>query len=152
MGKSQWGPPIWNFFHTLAENVKEDHFQTIGPQLISQIIQICHNLPCPECTQHAKLFWSRTKLGTIKTKTDLKNVLFVFHNSVNQRTNKPQFKYDDLDIYKTRHVLRAFNFFYVNFNTNGNMTLLTESFHRRRLLTSLKKWLSINIIHFDLHN
>ena len=74
MGKSQWGPPIWNLLHTLAEKVKEDRFEVMGPQIISQIIQICHILPCPECTQHAKIFWSRTKLGTIKTKTDLKKV------------------------------------------------------------------------------
>lgn len=149
MGKSQWGPPIWNFLHTLAEKVKEDRFELMGPQIISQIIQICHNLPCPECTQHAKIFWSRTKLETIKTKTDLKNVLYVFHNAVNKRNNKPPYSYDALDIYKERNILRAFNFFYANFNTNGNMTLLTEAFHRRRLLMSLKQWMSGNIQNFD---
>ena len=152
MGRSQWGPPIWFFFHILAEKIKEDSFPIIGHQIINQIIQICYNLPCPECSQHAKMFWARTNLQTIKTKNDLKNVLFTFHNMVNRRNNIQPFPHDRLEMYKKGNIIRSFNMFIANFNTNGNMTLLTGAFHRNRLLTSLKKWMINNISHFTLQN
>jgi hypothetical protein len=149
MGKSQWGPPIWTFFHVLAENIKEEHFISLGPQMISQIIQISYNLPCPECAQHAKMFWSKTKLETIKTKDDLKNVLYVFHNSVNKRNRKQMFPYDSLSIYQNKNIISVFNNFIANFNTHGNMKLLTDSFHRKRLISSLRKWMIQNISKFN---
>ena len=54
MSPSQWGPPTWVFIHTLAEKIKEDHFNAIGKPVIYNILQICNNLPCPECSDHAK--------------------------------------------------------------------------------------------------
>jgi hypothetical protein len=59
------------------------------------------------------------------------------------------FKYDNLNVYKSQSVVHTFNRFAQNFNTKGNMKLLTESFHRGRLLTSLKGWLMANISAFD---
>ena len=44
-----WGPCTWYLFHTLAEKVKEESFPLIKESLISLIIRICSNLPCPEC-------------------------------------------------------------------------------------------------------
>jgi hypothetical protein len=70
--------------HTLAAKVKEIDFPVIGPSLILLMIQISNNLPCPECAQHAKEFWSKVKTANIKSKTDLINLLFVFHNMVNK--------------------------------------------------------------------
>ena len=149
MSPSQWGPPTWMFIHTLAEKVKEDSFAIIGNQIIVNIIQICYNLPCPDCSDHSKLFWSKVKISNIKTKQDLINLLFVFHNTVNKRKNLSLFKYEDLQYYKSKNVVSTFNSFAANFNTKGNMKLLTESFHRTRLLTFLKNWLVSNIGHFD---
>jgi hypothetical protein len=149
MSPSQWGPPTWVFFHTLAEKIKDTSFDTLGKSLIFNIIQICNFLPCPECSQHAKEFWRKVNLGTIKTKNDLKNVLFVFHNAVNRRRKQAIFKYENLEYYKSRNVVETYNAFSRNFNTYGNMNLITDSFHRTRLLHNLKKWLSNNIIHFD---
>lgn len=149
MSPSQWGPPTWMFIHTLAEKVKEDSYPIIGGQIISNIIQICYNLPCPECADHAKQFWSNVKINNIKTKQDLINLLYVFHNTINKRKKMMPFKYDDLKIYKSANLVNTFNNFSANFNTKGNMKLLTEAFHRGRLLTFLKKWLVGHIRHFD---
>lgn len=150
MSPNQWGPPTWIFFHTLAEKIKDTSFPLIGKSVITNIYQICSNLPCPECAQHAKAFWARVNLSTIKTKTDLINVLFVFHNTVNKRKKQPPFKYENLQYYKTRNIIETYNNFSKNYNTYGNMKLITESFHRVRLLTYLKKWITNNIQHFDM--
>jgi len=150
MGRSEWGPPIWKLFHTFAEKVKEEDFNNIKQQLISFIIQICNVLPCPYCAQHAKLFWKNTKLDTIITKSDLQKVLFVFHNSVNKRTLKLTFNYENLNAtYNNKNLINEYNHFCSKFNTNGNMTLLSDSFHRKRLLNSLKIWLIANINCFE---
>jgi len=149
MSPNQWGPPTWIFMHTLAEKVKEDHFHIIGPQIIGNIMQICFNLPCPDCADHSREFWSKVKIGNLKSKTDLKNLLYVFHNCVNKRKNNRPLKYENLNLYSSKSVVNTFNEFARNFNTKGNMKLLTESFHRGRLLTSLKGWLIANMGHFD---
>ena len=150
MSPNNWGPPTWVFLHTLCEKIKDESFPIIGNSLISFIINICNNLPCPECSQHSKLFWSKVNKNNIKHKVDLINILFVFHNVVNKRKTYVPFKYQDLQYYKTRNVIETYNSFSRNFNTKGNMKLLTESFHRNMMMSSLKKWLMGNLIHFHL--
>ena len=149
MSPSQWGPPTWMFIHTLAEKVKDEEFPKIGQQIIANIQQICYNLPCPDCADHSRIFWSKVKVGNIQSKTDLVNLLYVFHNCINKRKKLGPFKYSNLAFYKTQSVVDTFNNFARNFNTKGNMKLLTESFHRGRLLTSLKGWLMANIKSFE---
>jgi hypothetical protein len=136
--------------HTLAEKVKEDEFPKIGSYIISYIMQICFNLPCPDCADHSRIFWSKVKIGNIQSKADLINLLYVFHNCVNKRKNYGPFKYESLSYYKSQSVINTFNNFARNFNTKGNMKLLTESFHRGRLLSSLSGWIRANIGHFDV--
>jgi hypothetical protein len=150
MSPNQWGPPTWVFIHTLAAKIKDDHFTQIGQQTIRNIIQICSLLPCPECSVHAKHFWSRVNVNKVNTKEDLINILFVFHNSVNKRKGSPPFRHVDLQYYKTLNLIDTFNNFARNFHTKGNMNLINESFHRGRLMSSLKGWLMNNIGHFEL--
>ena len=148
MSPSYWGPTTWIFLHTLAATIKEDSFASVGQQLIRQMMNICFHLPCPECAQHARAFWSKVQLNQIKHKTDLINVLFVFHNKVNQRKRLPPFKYEQLTIYETKNVVHTYNQFARNFNTKGNMQLINESFHRGRMMSSLKTWMMQHIQHF----
>jgi hypothetical protein len=136
--------------HTLVAKIKETSFPVIGPSLILVLIQICNNLPCPECAQHAKHFWSKVKTANIKTKDDLINLLFVFHNMVNKRKQLLPFKHENLPYYKTRNVVQTYNSFSRNFNTRGNMSLINDSFRRNMMLSSLRTWLMTNLNHFDL--
>lgn len=150
MSPSQWGPPTWIFLHTLVAKIKDEQFPVIGQQVIANIIQICLFLPCPECSVHAKQFWSNVVTKNINNKQDLINLLFVFHNAVNKRRNVRPFRYIDLQYYNTLKLIDTFNDFARNYNTNGNMKLLTESFHRSRLLQSLRGWLMGNLPNFYL--
>ena len=52
MKKKEWGNAIWLLFHTLAIKLKDEHVNEL-PILIYHISQICSNLPCPNCLQHA---------------------------------------------------------------------------------------------------
>ena len=145
-----WGPPTWRIIHTLACKVKEDRFQEIGPTLVSFIIQICHNLPCPECAQHAREFWKTVPSAVTEQKQTLINVLYMFHNKVNQRRNIPLFRYEDLPKYRGIKLIPCYNNFVKNFVTRGNIHLLTESFRRSLMMQEFRKWLFINLVHFDL--
>jgi hypothetical protein len=136
--------------HTLVAKIKETSFPLIGPNLILVLMQICNNLPCPECAQHAKQFWSKVKTANIKTKSDLINLIFVFHNMVNKRKQLLPFKHENLPYYKTRNVVQTYNSFSRNFNTRGNMSLINDSFRRNMMLSSLRTWLMTNLNHFDL--
>jgi hypothetical protein len=150
MSPSTWGPPTWIFMHTIAEKIKEESFPQIGQQLILILKQICNHLPCPECSLHAKSFWANVNVVNIKNKTDLINILYMFHNMVNKRKKTPAFNYDDLACYKEKKLVDTYNTFSRNFNTNGNMKLINESFHRNMMLTSLRSWLTGNLSHFNL--
>jgi hypothetical protein len=82
-----WGPPVWTFLHTLAEHVNEDVFPKIKFSLFSYIRKICSLLPCPDCSQHALRFLAKVDINKMKNKSDLINMLYIFHNTVNTKGN-----------------------------------------------------------------
>ena len=150
MSPTAWGPSTWMFMHTLVAKIKDSSFPIIGQKLINVLIQICNNLPCPECAQHSKHFWAKVRTTNISTKNDLVNLIFVFHNMVNKRKNYTLFKYENLAYYDSKNIIDTYNLFSKNFNTHGNMNLINDSFHRNIMLSSLRSWMMENIKHFDL--
>jgi len=150
MSPNEWGPPTWTLLHTLAAKIKEERYPIVGQQLFQFIVQICHNLPCPDCALHARQFLARINPNALTTKTSLKNVLYVFHNAVNKRKGKPLFSVDALDAaYQSKQVIPVFNEFARNYHTKGNMRLLSESFHRAQALKQFRHWLMHNLMSFD---
>jgi hypothetical protein len=148
MSPETWGPPTWTLFHTLAEKIHEDTFQILGPQLFYHIKKICANLPCPECSQHASTFLAKINFNGIKSKTDFKNMLCFFHNTVNYRKKKPVFDVTGLEKYKEYNVINVYNKFVSVYHTKGNMKLIADSFQRKLVLVDFKKWLMQNIQSF----
>jgi hypothetical protein len=71
-------------------------------------------------------------------------MLYVFHNSVNKRKNKPLFDYIQISKYKRKNVYSTFNHFESVYHTKGNMNLIAESFQRKILISELKTWLIKN--------
>jgi hypothetical protein len=139
-----WGPPIWTLLHTMAEKIKEDEYNKLIPQLFGLIKRICAFLPCPECSQHATTFLAKIKPQEISSKTDFKNMLYLFHNMVNFRKKKSLYNYSNINNYKNVNIQHAFNNFVMVYNTKGNMKLLTESFQRQLVIKDLKTWLINN--------
>lgn len=150
MSPNVWGPSTWLFMHTLVAKIREEHFLIIGQKLIYILIQISNHLPCPECAQHAKQFWSKVKTVNIKTKEDLTNLIFVFHNVVNKRKGLPIFRHENLKYYETKNIIEVYNQFTKNFNTKGNMSLINESFHRNMMMSSLRTWMLANLKYFSI--
>jgi hypothetical protein len=143
-----WGPPVWTFIHSLAENIRENKYNVLKQDLFSVIQRICNFLPCPECSQHAKLFLNKVNMNLITDKSQFKGLLHLFHNVVNKRKRKPAFNYMDLNKYKTINVLNAFNNFVRVYNTKGNMKLLMETFQRSLVVKDVRQWLLSNVNHF----
>jgi len=139
-----WGPPIWTLFHVIAVNIKEENFNILGNQFFNLIKKICANLPCPDCSLHATSFLSSVNFSHIKTKEDLINLLYVFHNFVNKRKNKPFFISSDLEKYKNVNKVAVFKNFFLAYKTKGNMKLLADSFQRQIVVNELKKWVIAN--------
>lgn len=145
-----WGPHTWIFLHTLVSKLKEEYFNIIGKQIFFYIKRICSNLPCPECSMHSNNFFLKVPESKITSKETLINTLYVFHNLVNQRKEKPQFKYENIKQYENNNIIVCFNNFSSSFNTKGNMKLISQSFHRNLLLKNLRNWLIANIKYFEL--
>jgi hypothetical protein len=143
-----WGPAIWRLFHTLAENINENEYHRIYPQLFFQIQRICKFLPCPECAKDASIFLGKVKLSDLKTKREFINIFYLFHNYVNAKKRKPLFNYANINIYKKYRIINVVNNFIAVYNTKGNMKLIAESFQRQFVIKEFKNWIMHNIKFF----
>jgi hypothetical protein len=151
VAKSVWGPAIWYLFHTLSFKLKPHHFNEVKDQLIDHFVSICHNLPCPECADHARKELKHLDKSKITNKKELCMYLVQFHNKVNVKNNKKIFKFDEfLSKYNnavTRNVIA--NFFIVLTKSDHSVKLMTNSFHRSSAILDLKKWLTVNASKFS---
>lgn len=100
----QWGAYTWYLIHSLAEHIKDEHFQEERKNILAIIQQICGTLPCPSCQQHAHTYLAKYPIHRIPNKEYLKKYLFVFHNAVSSRGNKTQFDETILDRYKSVNI------------------------------------------------
>ena len=137
----KWGPVTWALFHTIAEKINPDQFNSIKDELISQLRLVCNNLPCNICIAHASRYWKQINLVNIKTKHDLKMILFHFHNEVNKRKNKPIYKETDLTKYENGNIHKMVLVFNHVYNEYTNNKLIMYNFHRRRVANDFIKWM-----------
>ena len=89
MSPTYWGPSVWRLLHTLVSAISDEGFILLKMQIYQIIYKISSLLPCPECTQHALSFMKQIRIESIKTKTDFKNIIYIYHNSVNAKLKKP---------------------------------------------------------------
>ena len=147
---NKWGPPTWNFFHTIVERIKDEEYPKIGFELVNHIIRISQYLPCPDCAKHATNYFKKIHPQVFKTKDGFKRVLYSLHDDVNYRTQKHRPTMADiLEQYKHKSVTDTFNNFSEVYNTRGNMMFMMESFHRNRILLEFKHWIMLHISSFS---
>lgn len=146
-----WGEPTWLLLHTLAHKVDESRFQEIRLELLNTVFSICANLPCPNCAEHAKMYLTQHQfLNTVQTKTDLKILLFSFHNEVNKRKGLPIFPYSELDNkYNTAVTINIiYNFMNSFVKKSKSIHMIATDNYRERVAGSLKTWFNKYIRYF----
>jgi hypothetical protein len=87
--------------------------------------------------------------SSIRTKNDFKSLMYIFHNVVNKRKNKPLFNVLELNRYSTSNLILAYNNFVNVYHTRGNMKLLAESFQRKLIMKNFRTWFMNNYKYFD---
>lgn len=143
--KSVWGPCVWYMFHTLAYSIKDDNharFELVKNDFIKFAFRISTNLPCPECSQHAKQYLSRINPAAIKTKDNLKTFFVEFHNAVNHRKGKAVFTIEEADAkYSTANVRMVIEYFFQIYGKKTvNVKLMVNNFHKDILLSEFRAW------------
>ena len=147
MSKSLWGPPCWSIMHILATRIKEEDFENKKESLWFIINQICNNLPCPECRQHAVSLMRQTKKENIlKSKDNLEIFLFDFHNLVNKKKGLKLFTKEEYNLKYKKENIRDIVFNFINiFNASArNNNLMTDAFHRQRFIQKFIAWINVN--------
>jgi len=150
MTTNLWGPFIWRLFHVLAYKLKDESFHIVGIDLFNFIKRICSNLPCPDCARHASFFLSKINPLVIRSKKDLIITLFIFHNSVNKRKDKPLETEGILRQYENENIFNVYNNFIRVFHTNKNHKLLADNLHRKFIVKDFKSWFLSNLKHFNI--
>ena len=148
--KMSWGEPTWFFFHTLAEKIGDEHFTKVKSDLLNFIFLISSNLPCPICSVHAIDYLKTNNFYNISTKEQLIIFLFNFHNDVNQRKNYPLYDYNNLkEKYSNAKIINIINYFLLHFKNNSKSNkMISEDFHRNRIILKLKNWINNNFQYF----
>lgn len=139
-----WGPSVWRFFHTLSEKINDDA-SVLLPQMFNFIVKFCKFLPCPDCSMSSSNFLAKIKISDLKKKIQFKNTIYIFHNWVNVKKRKALFNYSKIEMYKNYNLINVINNFIGNYQTNGNMKLLTETFQRQLIIKDFKRWFTLNI-------
>jgi len=139
-----WGPHTWLFLHSLVEQVNEKDYATIKDSLFMIIKRICSLLPCADCSIHATNFLSRVSRNNINEKQDLIKLMYLFHNSVNNRTRKPLYNYNELSKYKNINVFKAYYNFSLVYHTKGDIKTVSDNFQRQYVLKEVADYLNKN--------
>jgi hypothetical protein len=135
-----WGPAVWTLFHTLIEQLNEDKYDTLIDSMFLMIVEICKYLPCPDCSKDATFFLAKINLQNYKTKEEFKTMLYLFHNYVNKKKNKPLYNLSDLKKYSAFNLINVIKNFLSKYHTKGNMQLLTDSFRRKLVIQNFMAW------------
>jgi hypothetical protein len=111
-----WGAATWHFFHIIAARISPHFYAANYKYIWDFIVQVCSNLPCPFCRQHAVNYITKIPLHSINTRPKFEKVLFDFHNSVNSRTGKNIENIQVLEKYKrAANIQKICNFFETRF-------------------------------------
>lgn len=149
--KMTWGAPTWTLLHTIPEKITNDNFVKYKDDIIRLIVTICSNLPCPSCSQHANEYMKRVNFNAIKTSGDLKKMLFVFHNSVNERKGYAQYSYDNLDDrYIKLNIVDVINEFMSHFQKKIYApNLMAQQIYRQTQVGIVKSWFRNHLNYFQ---
>ena len=153
MSKNVWGPPTWQLLHCMVVKAKDTMTPPQIQELKRMIERIVANLPCPICSTHAKSYFKTNHFTHVDNLDKLRYFMFVFHNNVNKRVNKPLITFEEHNLlYQNMNFeLVLINMFQVYQNMNStNVTMMLYSYHRNSILQDLNKYFITNQSLFNL--
>jgi hypothetical protein len=93
-----WGPRLWNFLHTSSLAYPVNPSIDVQNKMLTFVNNLPVSLPCMSCQQHAAKYISQHEnqlKEAVKSREKLFKFFVDFHNSVNKRTNKPTYTYEE---------------------------------------------------------
>ena len=139
MSKKDWGNISWILMHSLAQKVIENKFVNCKQILIKIIFDICNNLPCPDCREHANKLLKSSNINKVSNKKELISFLCEFHNNVNKKLKKPTKNIEEVEKQYSMAKLNMIiiTFFRVYNSVMYNEKMLADSFRRKIFLKKL---------------
>jgi hypothetical protein len=149
--KMLWGEPTWFFLHTMAQKIKPEYFSVVRQSFLEQINNICRNLPCPDCSNHASQYLDKINFNTLTTKESIIDMLYDFHNAVNARKNIALFPKSELyEKYSSANTTNIIHYFLLHFaDKSKSIRMISNDFYRQRLIAILQQWLQDNLQYFN---
>ena len=148
-----WGPITWNLLHTIIDKCQtNDNFNSYKDKLIYIIKSICLFTPMNEYSYNINIFFEKFQFDKITNLQELKKQVYLLHNFINSKINKPLFNYSDLTIYSNMDIIHIFNTF-VYFYTNNIDIKKTQGYPRMiNLIKDIKVFLNMYIIPYFVKN
>ena len=140
----KWGTPTWVLLHSIAEQIKENEYINNKDKLLNQLKQICGVLPCPECKEHAQKFIAPYNVNHLPTKQHFKELIWRFHNLVNQNTRKEQVGIDILSSYSKLNIGILIQVFRTEILRPIHNNQHAESMYRNRVVNNFITFLYNN--------
>jgi len=149
ISSSKWGSITWILLHSILDiNISNEQFKIIKNELYSLIKNICITCPLQSAKELFIIYFKNINLGKIISVIQLKNVLFLFHNFINSKINKPLFPYNKLSIYSYKNINRVFQE-YNNIYFDKNALGITLYDPNRFITRHAQMFISKNNIFFD---
>jgi len=142
MSKQAWGNATWFMMHTLAQKLRPEYSH--GAVLLVRHFQnICRNLPCPDCAEHAGRMFAQANLSAVKDKDSLVRFLWEFHSIVNQRLGKRSLTLEQCQEYYERGNTVAIlkHFFAVLRSIRSQDKAMIHGFRRQQCLTTFASFI-----------
>jgi len=128
----EWGNAAWFLIHTMSEKLKDDHdsYNEIF-ELRDVLVNVCYNLPCPVCSNHAKNKIARVNLNDISSKETMKRFFFELHNTINDDLNKTRYSWQEFQnlycLANTKEIVLYFIQIFRRINSGNLVMMLTKT-------------------------
>ena len=89
-----WGSLQWSMLHLMAYVYPEKPCEDRKKSMLKYLEGMCSNLPCPGCAFHCGYYLNENP-PKVNSRHEIMNYIVDFHNSVNIRTRKKTYTYDE---------------------------------------------------------
>jgi hypothetical protein len=104
MTKSEWGVPLWSILHKIAAGLPETISKVDLVSTAQFFLQVSNYIPCAKCRVHYNEWCKSNPPTSITGRAAAVNWVWRLHNTVNSRSGKPEFPFEDLERYNGKSI------------------------------------------------